>query len=39
MGIGSFGNNGELFFESQLVAINEEEYSIEALFDTGFSDG
>lgn len=39
MGVGSFGDNGELFFEIQLVAINGEDFSIEALFDTGFTDG
>ncbi|MDJ0618455.1 MAG: hypothetical protein QNJ63_17215 [Calothrix sp. MO_192.B10] len=39
MGVGSFGDNGELFFEIQLVAAGGEEFSIEALFDTGFTDG
>jgi len=37
--VGSFGNNGELFFEIQLVAENGEEFPVEALFDTGFTDG
>ena len=37
--VGSFGNNGELFFEIQLVAENGEEFQVEALFDTGFTDG
>jgi len=37
--VGSFGNNGELFFEIQLVAGNGEEFPVEALFDTGFTDG
>lgn len=39
MSVGSFGDNGELFFEIQLVAINGEKFSVEALFDTGFTDG
>jgi predicted aspartyl protease len=39
MGVGSFGDNGELYFEIQLVAVSGEEFSIEALFDTGFTDG
>ncbi len=39
MGVGSFGDNGELFFEIQLVAVSGEEFSVEALFDTGFTDG
>ncbi|GAB1539047.1 hypothetical protein NUACC21_17120 [Scytonema sp. NUACC21] len=39
MAVGSFGDNGELFFEIQLVAINGEEFSVEALFDTVFTDG
>jgi predicted aspartyl protease len=39
MGVGSFGDNGELFFEIQLVAASNEEFSVEALLDTGFSDG
>jgi predicted aspartyl protease len=36
---GSFGNNGELLFEIQLVASNDEKFSVEALLDTGFTDG
>lgn len=36
---GSFGNNGELLFEIQLVANNDERFSVEALLDTGFTDG
>ncbi|MBR8835233.1 MAG: aspartyl protease [Stigonema ocellatum SAG 48.90 = DSM 106950] len=39
MGLGSFGDNSELFFEIQLVATNTEKFSVEALFDTGFTDG
>ncbi|NJR74502.1 MAG: hypothetical protein HC773_14395, partial [Scytonema sp. CRU_2_7] len=31
MAIGSFADNGELWFEIQLVAVNGEEFSIEAL--------
>ncbi|MBD2777984.1 aspartyl protease [Iningainema tapete] len=36
---GRFGNNGELYFEIQLVAANGDEFSVEALLDTGFTDG
>ncbi|MBN3880367.1 MULTISPECIES: hypothetical protein [unclassified Nostoc] len=37
---GSFGDNGELFFEIQLVAAaNNDKFSVEALLDTGFTDG
>ncbi|MCF2148409.1 aspartyl protease [Desmonostoc muscorum LEGE 12446] len=36
---GSFGDNGELLFEIQLVAANDEEFFVEALLDTGFTDG
>jgi predicted aspartyl protease len=36
---GRFGDNKELFFEIQLVAANDEEFLVEALFDTGFTDG
>jgi predicted aspartyl protease len=36
---GRFGDNGELFFEIQLVAANGEQFSLEALFDTGFTSG
>lgn len=39
MAIGSFGDNGELYFQIQLVAANGEEFSVEALLDTGFTDG
>jgi clan AA aspartic protease len=39
MGVGSFGDNGELYFQIQLVAANGEEFSVEALLDTGFTDG
>lgn len=39
MGVGSFGDNGELYFEIQLVAADGEELSVEALFDNGFTDG
>jgi predicted aspartyl protease len=39
MGVGSFGDNGELYFEIQQVARNGDEFSIEALLDTGFTDG
>ncbi|WP_445636011.1 Aspartyl protease [Nostoc sp. DSM 114161] len=36
---GSFGDNGELLFEIQLVATNNELFAVEALLDTGFTDG
>ncbi len=36
---GRFGDNGELFFEVQLIAANGEDFSVEALFDTGFTTG
>lgn len=39
MGVGSFGDNGELYFEIQLVAVSGEEFLVSALFDTGFTDG
>lgn len=39
MGVGSFGDNGELYFKIQLVAVSGEEFSVDALFDTGFTDG
>ncbi|MFN6563343.1 MAG: hypothetical protein RMY28_026600 [Nostoc sp. ChiSLP01] len=35
----SFGDNGELLFEIQLVAANNELFAVEALLDTGFTDG
>ena len=37
--VGRFGENGELFFEIQLVAANGEQFEVEALFDTGFTSG
>jgi predicted aspartyl protease len=39
MGVGSFGDNGELYFEIQLVAVSGDEFLVSALFDTGFTDG
>jgi predicted aspartyl protease len=39
MGIGSFGDNGELYFEIQLVAVAGDEFLLDALFDTGFTNG
>lgn len=36
---GRFADNKELFFEIELVATNGEKFCIEALFDTGFTDG
>lgn len=39
MNCGRFGDNGELFFEIQLVTANGEQFEVEALFDTGFTTG
>jgi predicted aspartyl protease len=39
MGVGTFGEDGELFFELQLVPRNGPLFFILALFDTGFTDG
>jgi predicted aspartyl protease len=39
MSLGTFGDDGELFFEIQLVATNCEMFSIKTLLDTGFTDG
>ena len=39
MGVGFFGDNGELWFDIQLVAANGEVFSVEALLDTGFTGG
>ncbi|MEH2371875.1 aspartyl protease [Nostoc sp.] len=36
---GLFGDNGELLFEIELVAANDQKFFVEALFDTGFTDG
>ncbi|KYC36239.1 aspartyl protease [Scytonema hofmannii PCC 7110] len=36
---GRFGDNQELFFEIQFVTANNEFFFVEALFDTGFTDG
>jgi predicted aspartyl protease len=36
---GQFGENKELFFEIGLVTASGEELFVEALFDTGFTDG
>lgn len=36
---GRFGDNSELFFELQLIADNNEQFLVEALFDTGFTTG
>jgi predicted aspartyl protease len=36
---GSFGDNGELFFEIRLVDKSGLEFSIEAILDTGFTNG
>jgi len=36
---GEFGENGELFFEIELIAANGETFPVEALLDTGFTNG
>lgn len=36
---GKFGEIGELFFEIDLIANNGEVFSVDALFDTGFTTG
>ena len=36
---GYFGENGELLFEVDLIAINQERVSVEVLLDTGFTTG
>lgn len=36
---GRFGENGELFFEAELMASNGEGFGIEVLLDTGFTTG
>jgi predicted aspartyl protease len=37
--VGRFGDNGELFFELELVAVNGESFPVEGLLDTGFTTG
>ena len=39
MMFGSFGENGELFFEIELVAATGERFPVDALLDTGFTTG
>ena len=39
MGVGKFGEDGELFLELQLVPANGAPFFIPVLFDTGFTDG
>ena len=36
---GRFGENGELFFEIELISINGESFVVDALLDTGFTTG
>ena len=36
---GKFGENGELFFEIELIASNGEVFPVEVLLDTGFTTG
>ncbi|NEQ36569.1 MAG: aspartyl protease [Okeania sp. SIO3I5] len=37
--LGKFGNNGELFFEIELVTVTGEKFLVETLLDTGFTTG
>ncbi|NER24655.1 MAG: aspartyl protease [Symploca sp. SIO1B1] len=37
--VGRFGENGELFFEIELIAANDEHFAVEAILDTGFTTG
>jgi predicted aspartyl protease len=37
--VGRFGDNGELFFEIELIAANNERFAVEAILDTGFTTG
>jgi len=37
--VGRFGENGELFFEIELIATNGEQFAVEAILDTGFTTG
>jgi predicted aspartyl protease len=37
--VGRFGEIGELFFEIELIAADEERYPLEVLLDTGFTTG
>jgi len=36
---GTFGENGQLFFEIELIATHCESFPVEVLFDTGFTTG
>jgi predicted aspartyl protease len=36
---GTFGENGQLFFEIELIATHGESLAVEVLFDTGFTTG
>ena len=37
--LGKFGDNGELWFEVELVAATGERFAVDALLDTGFTTG
>lgn len=37
--VGRFGENGELFFDLELIAGDSEKFPVEALLDTGFTKG
>ncbi|WP_042891910.1 aspartyl protease [Anaplasma marginale] len=39
MTAGRFGKNCELWFDIELIAANGEQFSVEVLFDTGFTAG
>lgn len=36
---GRFGENGELYFEIELIAATGEKFPVDALLDTGFTTG
>lgn len=37
--VGRFGETGELFFDIELIAANDDCFAVEALLDTGFTTG
>ena len=39
MMLGKFGDNGQLFFEVELIAATGERFAVDALLDTGFTTG
>ena len=39
MSLGNFGEVGELMFEIEIISADEDNYAIEVLLDTGFTNG